>query len=44
MKDCIEEWLKKSLIKITEENQEEAVNTSHETIIKENIRTSSTQK
>ena len=27
MKYCIEEWLKKALIKITEENQEGAVST-----------------
>jgi hypothetical protein len=44
MKDYIEEWLKKALIKIMEENQEEAVSIGHETIIKENIRTPTTHK
>jgi len=39
MKDYIEEWLKKSLINITEEIQEEAVSTGHEIVIKETIRT-----
>jgi hypothetical protein len=44
MKYYIEEWLKGALIKITEENQEVVVSTNHETVIKENIRTSTTHK
>jgi len=44
MKDYIEEWLKGDLIKITEENQEAKDSTVHEIVIKENIRTPTTQK
>jgi hypothetical protein len=43
-KDYIEEWLKKALINIMEENQEEAVSTDHETVIKKNIWTPTTHK
>jgi hypothetical protein len=44
MKDYIKERFKKSLIKITEENQETTVSTGPETINKEDKRTPETSK
>jgi hypothetical protein len=44
MKDYIEEWFRKSLIKITEENQEATVSTGPETVSKEDKRTPTTPK
>jgi len=44
MKDYIEEWFRKSLLKITEENQEEAVGTEPETVSKEDKRTPTAPK
>jgi hypothetical protein len=38
MREYIDNWLKLALIKITEEDQMEAVATDRETITKENIR------
>ena len=44
MCEYIENWLKLALINITEENQMEAVGIGQETVTKENIRVTTTQK
>jgi hypothetical protein len=44
MKDCIEEWFRKYLIKITKENQEATVSVVLETVSKEDKRTPTTPK
>jgi hypothetical protein len=38
MREYIKNWLKQDLIKITEEDQVEAVGTGHETAIQDNIK------
>jgi len=44
MRDYIQNWLKKDLIKIIEEDQVEAVGTSHVTTSKENTKGTLTNK
>jgi hypothetical protein len=44
MREYIENWLKQALIKITEEDQVEAVGTGHETATKDNTKGTSTSK
>jgi hypothetical protein len=44
MKDYIEDWLKQSLLKKTEEGQLEEVETEHETKTRDNIKGTSRRK
>jgi hypothetical protein len=44
LRDYIEKWLESALIKITEDNQTKAVGTGEETVARQNIRATTTQK
>jgi len=44
MRECIENWLKQALIKITEEDQTKTVGTGHVTATKENTKGTSTTR